>query len=124
LQDSLFNCKNIEFIWNTAVDEIYGKFDVEGIKIKNIITGEMSNLKVDGVFVAIGNVPHTHLVQGKIELNKAGYIVTDENMQTNIFGVFAAGDIREKSLRQVITAASDGAIAAYIAERYINENRW
>lgn len=106
------------------VDDIYGKFDVEGIKIKNIQTDKTSDLKVDGVFVAIGSVPNTELVRSKIELNHAGYIVTDENMQTNMFGVFAAGDIREKPLRQVITAASDGAIAAYIAERYINENRW
>jgi len=98
LQDSLLNCKNIEFIWNTTVDDIYGKFDVEGIKIKNNITDETSDLKVDGVFVAIGNVPHTELVWGEIELNPAGYIVTDEKMQTNMFGVFAAGGFVNSSL--------------------------
>ena len=124
LQDALFNCKNVEFIWDAEVDDIYGKFDLEGLKVRNIKTGEIDDLKVDGIFIAVGNVPNTELVKGKIELNKTGYIVTDENMQTNMFGVFAAGDIREKPLRQVITAAADGATAAYIAEHYINENRW
>lgn len=124
LQDALFNCKNVEFIWDAEVDDIYGKFDLEGLKVRNLKTGEIDDLKVDGIFIAVGNVPNTELVKGKIELNKTGYIVTDENMQTNMFGVFAAGDIREKPLRQVITAAADGATAAYIAEHYINENRW
>lgn len=124
LQDSLFNCKNVEFIWKTEVDDIYGKFDLEGLKVRNLKTGEINDLKADGIFIAVGNVPNTELVKEKVELSKTGYIVTDENMQTNMFGVFAAGDIREKRLRQVITAAADGATAAYIAEHYINENRW
>ena len=79
-------------------------------------------MSVSGIFVAIGNVPNTQLVNGKIELTQNGYIKTDEGMRTHISGVFAAGDIREKSLRQVVTAASDGALAAYSAQNYINES--
>ena len=76
------------------------------------------------MFIAVGNEPNTSLVKGKVELNDKEYIVTDDSLQTNIFGVYAAGDIREKGLRQVITAAADGAIAAYSVERYIAENQW
>lgn len=122
LQDELLNNKKIEFIWNSVVEEIYGQYGVEGIKIRNIKTGQASNLKTDGMFVAIGLTPNTWLVKDKLNLNKEGYILTDEKMQTNIPGVFAAGDIREKFLRQVITAAADGASASYAAEHYINEN--
>lgn len=124
IQDALFSNKKVEFIWNSTVEEIIGDTEVKGLNAKNLKTGEIKEINVDGIFVAIGNVPNTKLVEGKLELNGAGYIVTDESMQTNMFGVFAAGDIREKPLRQVITAASDGAIAAYMAERYIYENQW
>lgn len=124
LQDNLFNRKNVEFTWNSTVEDIKGKFDVEGVKVINIKTNETTDIAVDGVFVAVGNKPNTELVKSKVELNQAGYVITDDSMQTNIFGIYAAGDIREKPLRQVITAASDGAIAAFMADRYINENRW
>lgn len=124
IQDALFSNKKVEFIWNSTVEEIIGDTEVKGLSVKNLKSGEIKEVGVDGIFVAIGNVPNTKLVEGKLELNGAGYIVTDESMQTNMFGVFAAGDIREKPLRQVITAASDGAIAAYMAERYIYENQW
>lgn len=124
LQEAVFNNKKIEIIWDSAVEEIKGDFGVEGIKVKNLKSNETQELSVEGIFVAIGVLPNTGLVKGKVELNEAGYVITDDNMLTNIFGVYAAGDIREKVLRQVITAASDGAVAAYMAERYINENRW
>lgn len=124
IQDALLINKKIEVIWNSVAEEITGDFGVTGISIKNIKTDERNKIALDGIFVAIGNIPNTELIKHKIETNEAGYIITDENMQTNIFGVFAAGDIREKLLRQVITAASDGAIAAYITERYISENSW
>jgi thioredoxin reductase (NADPH) len=122
LQNELFCNKKIEFYWNSVVEELLGKFGVEGLRIKNLKTNESSTVNVDGLFVAIGLNPNTSLVSGKIALNEAGYIITDEKMQTNVPGVFAAGDIREKYLRQVITAAADGASAAYTAEHYINEN--
>ncbi|MFZ5988166.1 MAG: thioredoxin-disulfide reductase [Bacillota bacterium] len=124
IQDSVLNNKKIEIVWNSVVEEIIGDAQVSGIRIMNVKTKEPSKIEVSGLFVAIGNVPNTELAQDKVELSESGYVVTDENMQTNIFGVFAAGDIREKTLRQVITAASDGAIAAHMAERYISDNSW
>ncbi|HEX2924963.1 MAG TPA: thioredoxin-disulfide reductase [Ruminiclostridium sp.] len=122
LQNELCCNKKIEFHWDSVIEEIEGQFGVEGLKIKNLKTGESSSLKADGLFVAIGLNPNTSLVKGQVELNKEGYIVTDDRMQTNIPGVFAAGDVREKYLRQVITAASDGASAAYTAEQYISQS--
>lgn len=124
IQDAVLSNKKIELIWNSTVKEIIGGSKVTGIRIKNVKTGEEKQVAINGVFVAIGNIPNTGLVKSKIETNEAGYIITDDNMQTNIFGVYAAGDIREKPLRQVITAASDGAVAAYMAEIYIRENSW
>ncbi len=124
LQEAIFDNKKIEIIWDSAVEEIKGGFGVEGIKVRNLKTNETQELSVEGMFVAIGVLPNTGLVKGKVELNQAGYVIADDNMLTNIFGVYAAGDIREKVLRQVITAASDGAVAAYMAERYIYENKW
>lgn len=124
LQNALMDNDKIEFLWDSVVDEVYGKFDVEGVKVRNLKTEAVKDIPLSGLFVAVGNIPNTTLVEGKVELDQWGYIVTDENMQTNIFGVYAAGDIREKPLRQVITAASDGAIAAYSADRYISENTW
>jgi thioredoxin reductase (NADPH) len=122
LQDELSNNRKIEFVWNSVVEEIIGEFGVEGIKIRNLITDETSILKTDGLFVAVGLTPNTALIKSKVLLNNESYIITDEKMQTNIPGVYAAGDIREKFLRQVITAASDGASASYAAEHYINES--
>lgn len=122
LQEELANNKKVEFVWDSVVEEIIGQYGVEGIKVRNLKTNETKDLQVDGLFVAIGLTPNTSLVNGKVKLNESGYIITDEKMQTNIPGVFAAGDIRDKYLRQVITAASDGAIASYMAEHYINEN--
>lgn len=119
LQDELCCHKKIEVIWDTVVEEIGGKFGVEDVKIKNLKTNKSETLMVDGLFVAIGLTPNTSLVKDKILLNQDGYIITDEKMQTNIPGIYAAGDIREKFLRQVITAAADGASAAYVADQYI-----
>lgn len=122
LQNELCCNKKIEFLWDSVVEDIEGEIGVEGLKIKNIKTGEQSTIKVDGLFVAIGLNPNNSLVKDKVELSKEGYVKTDDRMRTNIPGVFAAGDLREKYLRQVITAAADGASAAYSAEQYINEN--
>lgn len=119
-QDKAFANDKIEFIWDTVVTDIEGEYGVEGLKLKNVKTGEENSLKVDGVFVAIGYSPNTEIVKGIIDMDEYGYIVTDDDMQTNIPGVFAAGDIRHKTLRQVVTATGDGAIAAYVAEKYID----
>ncbi len=96
---------------------------LEGLVLKNIKTGEVSDLKADGCFVFVGYLPISELYKGKITMTSSGDIITDEEMRTNIPGVYAAGDIREKLLRQVITAAADGAIAATVAEHYI-ENKF
>jgi len=124
LQDELCCNKKIEFLWNSVVEEIMGEFGVEGLKIRSLDTQETTELAVDGLFVAIGLNPNVSLVNGKVQQNRDGYIITDERMQTSIPGVFAAGDIRHKFLRQVITAAADGATASYSAELYITENKW
>jgi thioredoxin reductase (NADPH) len=123
LQDRAFHNPKIKFIWNSIVEGALGDEILEGLLIKNKITGETRNLKVDGCFVFVGYEPISQLFQGKVTMDEKGYIVTDEDMRTNISGVFAAGDIRKKSLRQVITAAADGAVAATTAENYIEENK-
>jgi len=123
LQERAFSNEKIKFLWDSVVEEVKGQEAVEEIVVKNIKTGEIISYPTDGVFVAIGWEPNSGIVKGLVNLNERGYIITDENMATNVPGIFAAGDIREKSLRQVITAAADGAIAAVSAEKYIEERR-
>lgn len=122
LSDLVLNNPKVIPHWNSVVEKILGEYKVKGLKIRNTLSGKIEDISANGVFIAIGYSPETKLVQGKVELNQDGYIKTDENMQTNIPGVFAAGDIREKTLRQVVTATSDGAAAAQSAEKYIREN--
>ena len=112
---------NVEFIWNSQVTELISDNKLTGIKITNLKTGEETTLEIDGLFVSIGRTPETALFQGQITLDGSGYIVADESTRTNLPGVFAAGDVRTKALRQVVTAASDGAVAAHYAEEYLNE---
>lgn len=128
IQEKAFANPKMAFIWDSVVEEIKGDGMVESIVFKNVKTGELTeyNAKEEdgtfGVFPFVGFVPVSALYKDKIEMDKSGYIITDDNMKTNIKGVFAAGDIRVKSLRQVVTAAADGAIAAVMAEKYIEEN--
>lgn len=119
LQEKAFNNPKIKFVWNSTVDKAFGDELLEGLVLRNKFTNETYELKVDGCFVFVGYIPITQLFENKIKLNEEKYIITDDDMKTNIPGVFAAGDVRVKSLRQVITAAADGAIAATCAERYI-----
>ena len=123
IQDRAFKNPKIEFIWNSIVQEINGDTAVESISLFNKQTKEASKLAVDGVFVYVGIIPNTTLVESRVNLDDRNFIVTDETMHTNIPGVFAAGDVIHKVLRQVVTAAADGAIAAYSAERWIEENK-
>lgn len=102
--------KKVEFVLNATVEKLIGENMLTGIVVKNK-SGEETTLNVNGLFVAVGNNPETELIKGIVETDEYGYIITDEDMKTNIGGVFAAGDIRQKSLRQIITACSDGAIA-------------
>lgn len=119
LQEKAFANPKIKFIWDSVVEEAKGDEILESLTVKNIKTGEVSELEVNGCFVFVGYLPITELFKGKINMTERGDIITDADMKTNIPGVFAAGDVREKSLRQVITAAADGAIAATQAEHYI-----
>jgi thioredoxin reductase (NADPH) len=121
LQEKAFNNPKIKFVWDTVVEEAKGEEVLEGLVLKNIKTGEVSDLKADGCFVFVGYLPISELFKGKISMTDRGDIITDEEMRTNIPGVYAAGDIRKKLLRQVITAAADGAIAATHAEHYIEK---
>lgn len=111
----------LDFVWNSVLDSIVGEEEVEGVKIKNMKTGEISDMACEGVFFFVGMVPGTKFLQGHIELDKRGYVHTNEMMETSVPGVYAVGDIRDKFLRQVSTAVGDGATAATAAERYIEE---
>ncbi len=111
----------IKWIWNSIVKNVNGDELVESITLKNIQTGEESDYLVNGVFIFIGTAPLTEFLPPEVQLNQQGYILTDEKMATSLEGLFAAGDVRAKYLRQVVTAASDGAIAAVAAEKYVHE---
>ncbi|MCL2368970.1 MAG: thioredoxin-disulfide reductase [Oscillospiraceae bacterium] len=116
-----FENPKIRWLWNSVLDEIQGDELVEGVVVKNIKTGALTDLEVNGVFFFVGTVPKTDFLKGKIELDEQGYIPTNELMETNVPGVYAVGDARVKYLRQVVTAAADGAIASVAAEKYLHE---
>lgn len=110
---------NVEFLWDGRVEEfLYGE-RLTGLKVANVKTGESQVLDCAGAFVAVGQVPETDLFAGQVELDEAGYVLAGEDCQTNVPGVFAAGDLRKKPLRQIVTAAADGAVAAQMAEEYL-----
>jgi thioredoxin reductase (NADPH) len=119
VQKKAFNNPKIEFVWHNIVEEIHGTDTVNGLSVKDVRTGNKKNLDINGVFIYIGYQPNSQLVREIINLDDQGYIITDENMLTSLPGLYAAGDIRKKLLRQVITAVADGAIAAVAAEKYI-----
>ena len=116
--EPLMKLPNLEFRWNSAVSELPGEERLSGVKIKNLLSGKEELIEADGLFVSIGRVPSTALVEGQLEL-EGGYIRADESTRTSIPGVFAVGDVRTKALRQIITAAADGANAAHFAEEYL-----
>lgn len=115
----LLNAPNVEFRWNSAVTELLHNSRLTGVKVQNLHSGEEETIECDGLFVSIGRSPNSWLVRGQLELDNAGYIVADETTGTSLPGVYAVGDVRTKVLRQVITAASDGAVAAHYAEEYL-----
>lgn len=117
--EALEKAENIEFIWNSEVIEILAEQMVTGVNVKNRIDESVREVACDGVFVAIGNVPNTELIKGQVALDDAGYVLADETTKTNIPGVFAVGDMRQKPLRQIVTAVADGAVASKYAEEYI-----
>lgn len=127
IQEKAFANPKIEFFWDSVVEELYGDDILQGMIVKNVKTGETRKVEADeedgmfGVFGFIGTVPNSKLFEGVIDMDERGYIKTDENMHTNIPNVYAVGDVRIKSLRQVVTAAADGAIAAVQVERSLSD---
>ena len=119
LQERAWSEEKIEIIWDSIPKRIVGEAGVEGIDLKNVKTGEKSHLPVQGVFVFIGYRPNNELVKGLLECDERGFVVTNKYMETSEAGVFAAGDITSKLLRQISTAVGDGATAAFAAERYL-----
>ncbi|MBE6679608.1 MAG: thioredoxin-disulfide reductase [Ruminococcaceae bacterium] len=116
--EPLMKTENIEFKWNSTVKEFIYDKKISGVVIENK-NGDNETVPLDGVFISIGRSPATELFSGQIELDEAGYIVAGESTKTSIDGVFAAGDVRTKALRQIVTAAADGAVAAHFAEEYL-----
>ena len=118
--DPLQQAENVEFVWDSQVQELLYGDVLTGVQVRHKKTGELREIPCDGLFVAVGHVPNTELYQGQVELDQAGYVLAYETTQTNLPGVFAVGDLRKKPLRQVITAASDGAVAAHFIEEYVS----
>lgn len=125
-QDRLFALPNVNVIWDSGVDEILGEQNppsVTGLRLKNTKTGALSELKIDGLFIAIGHTPNTDLFKGQVTLDDEGYIITKPGTtQTNIPGVFAAGDVQDKIYRQAVTAAGTGCMSALEAERFLTHH--
>ena len=124
MQDRAFANEKIDFVWDTEVEEVLGSKEtgVNAVKVKNVKTGEISEISCEGFFVAIGHTPNTSLFKGQLDMDENGYLVTiNGSTQTNIPGVFAAGDVQDHQYRQAITAAGTGCMAAIDAERFLNE---
>ncbi len=123
MQERLFKNPKIEVVWNSVLDEVLGSNDpkaVTGVRLRNVTTGETSQLDVAGVFTAIGHVPATELFKGQLEMKPSGYLITEpDSTRTSIAGVFAAGDVKDEVFRQAVTAAGMGCMAALEAERYL-----
>lgn len=119
LQDRLFKCANVEMVWDSVPTVIEGSDKVEDIKVHNVKTDEEKAIAVDGVFIAVGIVPNTEKFKGLVDLDESGYIIAGEDGVTSTPGIFAAGDIRTKNLRQVVTAVADGANAVISAEKIL-----
>ena len=120
-QDQLKNTENVELLWDSQVLELLHGEKLTGVRLRNIRTGEENALELDGLFISVGRKPATELFGDQLELDSAGYIIADESTRTNIPGVFAVGDVRTKAVSQIVTAAADGAVAAFYAEEYLLE---
>ncbi len=123
MQERAFAEPKIEFLWDTTVEKIEGEDFVKRLRLNNVKTEEKSTLEVSGIFVSIGLNPDTDYLKGIVPLDPAGYIITNKKMETEVPGIFAAGDIRQDSIRQSISAAGDGATAAVYAQRFFTENK-
>ena len=121
--EPLIQAENVEFQWDSVVTELIYEDRFKGVRLKNVKTGEETELSCDGIFISVGRKPVTEFLEGQSELDKGGYIVADEATTTNIPGVFAVGDVRTKVLRQVVTAVSDGAVASHYIDEYLAEQK-
>ncbi len=121
IQQRAFANQKMRFIWNSTAESILGTDKITGLKIKDVKTGAFKELPGDGIFVFIGYIPNTGFIKELINLDKTGYIITDGEMQTSVKGIFACGDVIRKSLRQLVTACGEGAVAAVNAQHYIEE---
>lgn len=121
LQDQVKSTDNIEIIYDTVVNSINGTQSVESITVQNTKTDASSELKVDGIFIAVGTVPNTQILSGLVQMDDKGYVIADETCKTSCPGVFVAGDVRTKPLRQVLTATADGANAITSIQKYFSE---
>jgi len=119
LRERVMALEKVNIVWDTVPTRIVGDTEVKGVDLKNVKTGKTSHLPVQGVFVFVGYIPNTELVKSQLELDKLGFVVTNNDMQTSVPGVFAAGDIRSKILRQIATAVGEGATAVFAVERYL-----
>lgn len=118
--EPLMQAENVRFLWNSAVADFIADNKLTGLKVRNLLTDEISDLPVDGVFISVGRAPETAFLGGQVAVDAGGYIIADESTHTSVPGVFAAGDVRVKKLRQVVTAVADGAIAAEEAAEYLH----
>lgn len=121
LQEKLLSLPNVTVLWSSVLEEITGEDKVDGITVKYVNSNTTTHIDLDGVFIAVGTKPNTKLVDGIVDLSDDKYIVADEDCITSQEGIFAVGDVRTKPLRQIITAASDGALAVYSIEKYLSE---
>lgn len=117
--ETLMQAENVEFMWNSTVTELLSSGRFTGLRVKNLQTGAEQEIACDGVFISIGRTPASALVAGQIELDESGYIIAGESTATSLPGVYAVGDVRTKQVRQIVTAISDGAVAAHMAEEYL-----
>ena len=118
-QNALKKAENVEFIWNSQVVSLLADGQLQGIRLRDVKSGEERELACHGLFVSVGRKPATALVQDQLTLDPGGYILADESTRTSVPGVFAVGDVRTKALRQVVTAVADGAVAVHFAREYL-----
>lgn len=118
--DPLQKAENVEFVWDSEVQEILQDGKIQGVLVRNKKSGEKTEFSCDGLFVAVGYLPNTGLFRSQVETDEAGYVLADETTRTSLPGVYAVGDLRRKPLRQVVTAAADGTVAAHFIEEYLS----
>jgi thioredoxin reductase (NADPH) len=121
IQERAISHPKLEFIWNSVVTEILGENEVAGVRVRNLETGKDLTLEAKGVFVYIGTVPNSEFLKGIVEMDEEGFIITDENMETSVSGIYACGDVRKKLLKQVVTACGEGATAGVVAGKYVGK---